>query len=328
MTNEMRAFVLPTKEDTERDMRPLPFRSGVHGANACRAKRCIRIRMKALFAGLAASFLGLGLGWGCIALPASAVTAEKLESISPAANTWSRISNSPWSGHSATPTEAVLLADGEVAIHWPSLGPSRARVTGFFSGRSLRLLQTDHQSGDRIYQGTDGSRVRSIGWERGKIELPDGSSVSVDRTAYRDCWRGPENAALVVRAPNGSVKIRKFLFTFLRKPEVFSSGTSGQCPEGRFPKLVSRIAPVHGPLLLLPDGTFLLVDERGLVLRLDADLSSGSSLMGSQIFSFEGREGKSFLTSISGTDYFPESGARYQEALDDLFVEMRRRKKK
>jgi hypothetical protein len=218
--------------------------------------------------------------------------------------------------------QAFATKGGEVVLRWRERVPRGAadieRARAFFSGDEVIA-----EPGERLaFRFGTGEVAEVLNGVAEKVDSGDGSVIQFEAWNNRDCWRGPDNVTLVRRGrPGASTDIwRRNIYLLLPKPQVFGSGMNGNCPEGRFPRLVDYTRPVVGGFIDLPDRTFLIVDSDGLVIRFDRDMRTRSTLLNRSVFVLDsGTPPMGLMETLTGKNYYPENGpARYQEALDDL----------
>jgi len=232
---------------------------------------------------------------------------------------------------------AYRTEPGAIIVEWRDLSsPPRTRALDFATGKEIQILDKESRQGERAYRLESGIVAKVTVGSTGKLVLDADTEISVQPYRYWDCWRGPDRTSIVKTNSVGAdrqVIWHKYIFALLDRPEIFSVGLSNRCPEGRFPRLVSYTREVAGGFLPLGDGTFLLIDQGGLILRFDSDLNSKSELLGREVFVLAGGEPGTgvMLSRINGKTYYPERPpARYQQALDDLknYLEQQREGKK
>jgi hypothetical protein len=232
---------------------------------------------------------------------------------------------------------AIPLDSGDVVLEWKGAkAPALTIRRTYFGNQRATLLDENKQTGQLSFRLDDGQIDHGTPIRVAAVNFKDGSSISIETYSYWDCWRGPDNRGFVkrIRGTDTADAIWwKYAFELLDKPEIFSAGLSGRCPEGSFPRLVARTRPIVGSLIPLKDETFLMLDEMGIVLRFDSEMRSKSALIDRRVFVLDGDIPGSgaMLERFTHKSYYPEvPPARYQEALDDLYeyLSQQRRKNK
>lgn len=164
--------------------------------------------------------------------------------------------------------------------------PCEVWARGFVqSGRGGEVVGVEFFSGHEVFSSAALSlaHANEADWTSGadRITLPDGSTVEWDGGPggfYGPCTLGT-SAALVLRDTHG-VEIRRVAW-LIRLPR-FEVVPDMRCEEVEVSSFTRSVVFVESARLLpLADGTFIAMDfETGMMIRLDSELRSRSSLAG------------------------------------------------
>lgn len=212
-------------------------------------------------------------------------------------------------------------------------GEVESKQVTFFGGLTIldelsnvRLMRTPEKP-LKLSDGTVAKRLKSD-WDNNSGELKDKTYVSASCFLYHDCYIGPAKCS-VRRTKSRSIGdtiAEKVVFLLLDKPERWEGAYYNEydtCDE-RDHKLKVRVKSLVGSILVLGDGSFLVVDnEMGRIIRFNSDFTTGSPLLNKKLFVFDFDSNNLeylFMPKINGKDYEDNKGKiKMQEVLDDLY---------